>query len=61
MEDATRAAQLFDTRLLSKAFCGELVCQEPIDEPTDQLLARIKAARAAAPKPKRHRRESESA
>ena len=33
---------------LAKAFRGELVPQDPSDEPADQLLARIRAERAAA-------------
>lgn len=60
VEDATRAAHLLDRldqRLLAKAFRGELVPQDPNDEPAAELLARIKAARAAAPKPKRGRRQ----
>ncbi|MSU92082.1 restriction endonuclease subunit S [Rhodobacteraceae bacterium 2CG4] len=59
VEEATRAAHLLDRldqRLLAKAFRGELVPQDPTDEPADQLLARIQAARAAAPKPQRGRR-----
>ena len=40
--------------LLSKAFCGELVPQNPNDEPASVLLDRIRAERAAQPsKPKR--------
>jgi type I restriction enzyme S subunit len=60
VEDATRAAHLLDRldqRLLAKAFRGELVPQDPNDEPAAELLARIKATRAAAPKPKRGRRQ----
>jgi type I restriction enzyme S subunit len=34
--------------ILAKAFKGELVPQDPNDEPADQLLARIQAARVAA-------------
>ncbi len=42
--------------LLAKAFRGELVPQDPNDEPASMLLERIRAARAAAPaKPKRGR------
>lgn len=40
--------------LLAKAFCGELVPQDPNDEPASVLLERIRAERAAQPaKPKR--------
>lgn len=59
VEDATRAAHLLDRldqRLLAKAFRGELVPQDPNDEPAAELLARIQATRAAAPKPKLGRR-----
>ncbi|AZR25877.1 restriction endonuclease subunit S [Xanthomonas vasicola pv. arecae] len=38
--------------LLAKAFRGELVPQDPTDEPASVLLERIRAQRAAAPKPK---------
>ena len=36
--------------ILAKAFRGELVPQDPNDEPADKLLARIKAARLEAEK-----------
>jgi type I restriction enzyme S subunit len=41
--------------LLAKAFRGELVPQDPNDEPATALLERIRVQRAAAPKPKRGR------
>ena len=44
--------------ILAKAFRGELVPQDPNDEPASVLLARIKAQRAAAPKAKRGRQAS---
>lgn len=44
--------------ILAKAFRGELVPQDPNDEPASVLLERIKAQRAAAPKAKRERRVS---
>lgn len=44
--------------ILAKAFRGELVQQDPNDEPADMLLDRIKAQRAAAPKDKRGRRST---
>lgn len=59
-EEASRAAHLLDRldeRLLAKAFRGELVPQDPEDEPAEALLARIREARAAAPKTKRGRRK----
>ncbi|MGY3041386.1 type I restriction enzyme S subunit [Rhodanobacter sp. TND4EL1] len=42
--------------ILAKAFRGELVPQDPNDEPASVLLERIRAQRAAAPKPKRGRK-----
>lgn len=44
--------------ILAKAFRGELVPQDPNDEPASVLLERIKAQRAAAPKAKRDRKTS---
>jgi type I restriction enzyme S subunit len=44
--------------ILAKAFRGELVPQDPNDEPASKLLARIQAQRAAAPKAKRGRKAS---
>lgn len=44
--------------ILTKAFRGELVAQDPNDEPASVLLDRIKAQRAAAPKAKRGRRSA---
>ncbi len=54
--EATRARALLDrleSALLAKAFRGELVPQDPNDEPAQALLDRIRAQRAAAPKPRR--------
>lgn len=42
--------------ILAKAFRGELVPQDPNDEPARLLLERIQAQRAAAPKAKRGRK-----
>ena len=44
--------------ILAKAFRGELVPQDPNDESASELLARIQAQRAAAPKAKRGRKAS---
>lgn len=59
--DATRARKLIDhldQSLLAKAFKGELVPQDPTDEPASALLDRIRAERAAAPKAKPGRRKA---
>ncbi|WP_321343081.1 restriction endonuclease subunit S [Breoghania sp.] len=56
--EAKRALELtdkLDEAILAKAFRGELVPQDPNDEPASVLLDRIKAERAAQPKPKRGR------
>ena len=45
----------------ARAFRGELVPQDPDDEPASALLARIRAQRDAAPKAKRGRKAKASA
>jgi type I restriction enzyme S subunit len=55
---AARARALLDrleAAILAKAFKGELVPQDPNDEPASVLLDRIRAQRASAPKSKRGR------
>jgi type I restriction enzyme S subunit len=37
-----------DAAILAKAFRGELVLQDPDDEPAEVILARLKAAMASA-------------
>ncbi|WP_086641645.1 restriction endonuclease subunit S [Acetobacter tropicalis] len=57
--ESQRALTLLDrleSSLLAKAFRGELVPQNPNDEPASVLLDRIRTERAAAPKPKRKRK-----
>ena len=52
-------AEALRQSILKKAFAGELVPQDPADEPAAALLARIRAeraAQAAAPKPKKPRK-----
>lgn len=53
-EARTRIDRLTQS-ILAKAFRGELVPQDPSDEPASVLLQRIQAQRASAPKPKRGR------
>ncbi|WP_287361550.1 hypothetical protein [Mesorhizobium sp.] len=61
--EATSARKLIDRldqAVLAKAFRGELVPQDPNDEPASVLLERIKTGRGAAPKAKRDRRAHEA-
>jgi type I restriction enzyme, S subunit len=56
--EAARARALLarlESSILGKAFAGELVRQDPNDEPASVLLGRIRAQRAAATKPKHGR------
>lgn len=52
---AQRLLHRLEFAILAKAFCGELVSQDPNDEPASVLLDRIRAERAATPKVKRAR------
>ncbi|MFT9016163.1 MAG: restriction endonuclease subunit S [Acetobacter sp.] len=59
--DAISARKLIDhldQSVLAKAFKGELVPQDPADEPASALLDRIRAERSAAPKAKRGRKKA---
>lgn len=53
LASATAAAERLTPSLLAKAFRGELVPQDPNDEPASELLKRLAAQREAAPKAKR--------
>ena len=58
-----KAAQLLshlDQGLLAKAFRGELVSQDPNDEPAERLLERTRTTRTSQPKARRGRRTSTS-
>ena len=54
--NAQRRSAALRAAILARAFRGELVPQDPDDEPASALLERIAAERAAAPKPARRRR-----
>jgi type I restriction enzyme S subunit len=59
--EAARGRELLDrleTAIFAKAFRGELIPQDPNDEPASVLLDRIQAQRASAPelKPRSGRR-----
>jgi type I restriction enzyme S subunit len=53
IDRALRQSAALRRSILARAFRGELVPQDPNDEPASVLLARIAAERAAAPKPAR--------
>lgn len=53
---ARRLLNRMDQSVMTKAFRGELVPQDPDDEPAMALLDRIRAERAATPKTKRGRK-----
>lgn len=62
--EATSARRLIDRldqAVLAKAFRGELVPQDPSDEPASVLLERIRAERGTAPKTKRGRKAKAAA
>jgi type I restriction enzyme S subunit len=46
IERARRRSAVFRAAILERAFRGELVPQDPADEPAEALLARIRAERA---------------
>ena len=55
-EKALTLTDRLDQRILAKAFSGELVPQNPNDEPASALLDHIREAQANAPKKQRKRR-----
>ena len=55
-EKAQKLSDRLDERILAKAFAGQLVSQDPSDEPASVLLERIRETRANAPKKTRPRR-----
>lgn len=60
VNDAKARIDHLTQSILAKAFRGELVPQDPNDEPASLLLERIKAQRASAPKARRGRRKAEA-
>tara|TARA_R110000868_G_scaffold10357_1_gene51027 strand:- start:11270 stop:12952 length:1683 start_codon:yes stop_codon:yes gene_type:complete len=60
-EKALTLTDRLDQRILAKAFAGELVPQDPNDEPAGELLDRIREARVTAPKKPRQRRTKANA
>lgn len=60
-EKALKLTDRLDERILAKAFAGELVPQDPNDEPASVLLERIRETPANAPKKTRPRRTKANA
>ncbi|MCG5236129.1 restriction endonuclease subunit S [Xanthobacter oligotrophicus] len=58
---ARKLIDRLDQALLAKAFRGELVPQDPADEPASVLLERIRTERGTAPKARRGRRPAAEA
>ncbi|MBY0435277.1 MAG: hypothetical protein K2U26_14305, partial [Cyclobacteriaceae bacterium] len=50
---ALRQSEALRQSILKKAFSGQLVPQDPNDEPASELLARIKEANSQLPKNKK--------
>ena len=55
IESAQRRSAALRRSILERAFRGELVPQDPSDEPASVLLERIRAERAATPVTRRRR------
>jgi type I restriction enzyme S subunit len=55
---ARRLLDRLERAVLAKAFCGELVPQNPTDEPVSVLIDRIRAERGTAPKTTRGRKRA---
>src|SRR5690606_38708178 len=63
VDEASNQLAMLDQSILAKAFRGDLVPQDPTDEPASVLLDRIRAARqsSASAKPTRTRKPKASA
>jgi type I restriction enzyme S subunit len=61
IESARKRSSALHRALLARAFRGELVLQDPNDEPASVLLERIAAERAAARKPPQRKRRRKAA
>ena len=61
LETELHRIKSLDRAILAKAFRGELVPQDPSDEPADELLARVRADRAAPSTPRGRKRAAEAA
>ena len=60
VESAQKRSAALRRAILERAFRGELVPQDPADEPASVLLDRIRGERAAAPRPSRRRATMEA-
>ena len=56
LSSSLQQAEALRQSILKKAFCGQLVPQDPADEPASVLIARIKAEQSATPKAKKVRK-----
>ena len=61
LEAQQKRSKALRQAVLKAAFEGRVVPQDPDDEPASVLLERIRAERAAKPKPQRHRKSKPEA